>query len=126
MRTLLENTELELILTFLGIEFIDYKGKRTSNGHVSAKTYGEIYFFFGKSVMTSGQHIEDITWWDFKNDWNDLIFLVKKIKEIVESDSNFITNLVGYEQRFNSFIYDKDSIYKASIEFIKLYNHKKA
>ena len=74
--------ELETILSFLGIIFIDYKGNRTSNGHIAAKTIGEIKDFFGKEVMASGQFIKDINHWDFQNNWNDLIFLTEKIEEI--------------------------------------------
>lgn len=86
----MKNQNLELILTFLGIQFIDYKGKRTSNGHVTAKTIGEIKKFFGKEVMTSGQSIDQIKWWDFENDWNDLMFLVEKIEDTRVNNIRYI------------------------------------
>ena len=79
-RTEQKNKELELILNFLGIDFIDYKNKRISNGHRTAKTIGEINSYFGREVMTTGQFIENIDWWDFENNWNDLIFLINIIK----------------------------------------------
>ena len=79
-RTEQQNKELELILNFLGINFIDYQNKRISNGHRTAKTIGEIKLFFGRNVMTSGQFIENIDWWDFENNCNDLIFLINIIK----------------------------------------------
>lgn len=75
--------ELEAILSFIGIEFIDYKGKRTSNGHRTAKKVGEIRKFFGKDVQTTGMFIEDIersTMFDIKNDWNWIMFIVDLIK----------------------------------------------
>ena len=37
-RTQQQNKELELILNFLGINFIDYQNRRISNGHRTAKT----------------------------------------------------------------------------------------
>ena len=79
-RTEQQNKELELILNFLGINFIDYKNKRISNGHSTEKTLWEIKSYFGREVMTTGQFIENIDWWDFENNWNDLIFLIKSIK----------------------------------------------
>lgn len=79
-RTQQQNKELELILNFLGINFIDYQNKRISNGHRIAKTLGEIKSYFGREVMTTGQFIDDIDWWDFENNWNDLIFLINIIK----------------------------------------------
>ena len=75
-RTQRQNKELELILNFLGINFIDYQSKRISNGHITAKTLGEIKSYFGREVMTTGQFIDDIDWWDFENNWNDLFFYV--------------------------------------------------
>lgn len=126
-----KNTNLELILTFLGIEFINYKGHRTSNGHKTAKTIGQIKDYFGKEVMTSGQFIEDINWWDFKNDWNDLMFLVEKIESL---DFNFnitsgdATALKNHGAIYQTLIYTLDgtkkieAVYKTCVEFIKWYN----
>ena len=125
--------ELEEILTFLGIKFIDYKGRRTSDGHHTAKTIGEIKDFFGKEVMTSGQFIEDINWWDFENNWNDLMFLVEKIERL---DFNFqITNKYASVLKNNSSIYTTNiyyidgvnkiqAVYETCVKFVKCYNKK--
>jgi len=90
--------ELENILSFLGILFIDYKGHRTSNGHKTAKTIGEIKDFFGYEVMTSGQSIKELdSFWNFKEHWGDLMLLVEKIENL-EPD------------RFKVEIYDKQCV----------------
>lgn len=124
--------QLELILTFLGIQFIDYKGHRTSNGHKTAKNGGQIKSFFGKEVMTSGQFIEDITWWDFKNDWNDLMFLVDKIEHLLP-ESSWIT--IEYSSCWIP-LYEAEltiegegesrieAVYNACLEFITWYNEQ--
>jgi len=114
-----ENANLELILTFLGIEFIDYKGHRTSNGHKTAKTIGQIKDYFGKEVMTSGQFIEDINWWDFKSDWNDLMFIVQEITTTTEFHTDYPKNNLFWEA-YNQI--DKQEIYGACLEFLKWYN----
>jgi len=114
-----ENANLELILTFLGIEFIDYKGHRTSNGHKTAKTIGQIKDYFGKEVMTSGQFIEDINWWDFKSDWNDLMFIVQEITTTTEFHTDYPKNNLFWEA-YNQI--DKQEIYDACLEFLKWYN----
>lgn len=131
----MKNQNLELILTFLGIQFIDYKGKRTSNGHVTAKTIGDIKKFFGKEVMTSGQSIDQINWWDFENDWDDLMFLIEKIESL-----GFKSNLKGsmdeidfefYNKKFNvgmcankDDLTKKEVIYSTSLRFIEWYNEQ--
>ncbi len=132
--------ELENILTFLGINFIDYKGHRTSNGHKTAKNTGQINAFFGKDVMTAGQFIEDINWWDFSNSWNDLIFLVEKIEEIPTSfDKNSFefdvviqhhSCIIKSQTEGEEFIHmggfnsKKEAVYSAVIEFIQWYNQQ--
>ena len=118
MKTIEQNQQLELILTFLGISFIDYKGNRTSNGHRTAKTSGEIKNFFGKEVMTSGQFIEDIHWWNFQNDWNDLMFLIDKIKEVWEEPEE-LDNLKDALWWDN-----KRGVYEMAVDLIKEYNKK--
>lgn len=127
-----KHLELENILSFLGIIFIDYKGHRTSNGHKTAKNAGEIKEFFGKEVMTSGQFIEDIKWWDFKNNWNDLMFLVEKIENYNEfANVLFAPNgcaIDVYIEKGFSFSNDCDTkiqaVYKACLEFAKWYNQQ--
>lgn len=119
MRTKQQNQDLEAILTFLGIEFIDYNGHRTSNGHRTLKTLGEIKNFFNKEVMTSGQFIEDINFWDFQNDWNDLMFLVQKITTTTEFHADYPNNSVFWDA-YNEI--DETEIYNACVEFIKWYN----
>jgi len=114
-----ENANLELILTFLGIKFIDYKGHKTSNGHKTAKTIGQIKDYFGKEVMTSGQFIEDINWWDFKSDWNDLMFIVQEITTTTEFHTDYPKNNLFWEA-YNQI--DKQEIYDACLEFLKWYN----
>ena len=114
------NLELELILAFLGIKFIDYKGKRTSNGHKTAKTVGQIKDFFGKEVMTSGQFIEDINWWNFQNDWNDLMFLVQEITTTTEFHTDYPDNSLFWDS-YNQI--DKEEIYNASLDFLKWYKN---
>lgn len=126
--------ELEKILSFLGIIFIDYKGNRTSDGHKTAKTIGEIKVFFGKEVMTSGQFIKDINWWDFKNNYNDLFFLVEKIEEIqspkgfryaFEICGNSVNIGLGKtENIFKRKTTKKESIYSACLEFIEWHNQQ--
>jgi len=127
--------ELEEILTFLGIEFIDFKGKRTSNGHKTAKTIGEIKDFFGHEIITSGQHIENIKWFDFKNNWNDLMFLVEKIESL--NYTTDIQNIIGLGHYFRIYSAGADvieirdyetkikSVYKGCLKFIKWYNQQK-
>jgi len=73
-------TDKEKILTFLGIKFIDYKGRRCSDGHVTARTVGDIKNFFGKDIQTTGQYIEDIQCFNFENNYEDLMFLVGQIE----------------------------------------------
>lgn len=126
MRTNYQNKELESILTFLGIQFIDYKLKRCSNGHVTAKTVAEIRQFFGKEVMTTGQYVEDIHWWAFQSDWDDLMFLLKRIKNVVDNELTPEDVLLhnGLEQRLNPFLYEKWELYNGAVEFIKWYNDK--
>ena len=114
-----KNANLELILTFLGIEFIDYKGHITSNGHKTAKTIGQIKDYFGKEVMTSGQFIEDINWWDFKSDWNDLMFIVQEITTTTEFHTDYPNNNLFWDA-YNQI--DKQEIYDACLEFLKWYN----
>jgi len=114
--------ELENILSFLGINFIDYKGHRTSNGHKNAKNAREIKEFFGKEVMTSGQFIEDIKWWDFKNNWNDLMFLVDKIKPLKRNGNYHYQLLMNMPLEM---ALQKDVVYNACVEFIKWYNEQK-
>lgn len=129
----MKNQNLELILTFLGIQFIDYKGKRTSNGHVTAKTIGEIKKFFGKEVMTSGQSINQIKWWDFENDWNDLMFLIEKIESlgfksnlkvsIDEIDFEFYNKKINVGMgAYKDDLTKKEVIYRTSLRFIEWYN----
>lgn len=109
-RTQQQNKELELILNFLGIEFIDYNGHRTSNGHRTAKTLGEIKLFFGRNVMTSGQFIENIDWCDFENNWNDLIFLINIIKNKHQNTQQIDFYLTGCNLK---------NTYSAVINFLK-------
>ncbi|MGZ9736581.1 hypothetical protein [Flavobacterium sp. GNP002] len=127
-----QHLELEKILTFLGIKFIDYKGKRCSNGHKTATTIGEIKSFFGRDVMTSGQFVEDIDWWDFKNNWNHLMFLVQKIAdetgfELVSGFDYCYWNHYGEnpfansENKFGGYS-DIENIYIAVVEFIEWFN----
>lgn len=126
MRTNYQNKELESILTFLGIQFIDYNLKRCSNGHVTARTVGEVRQFFGKEVMTTGQYVEDIHWWAFQSDWDDLMFLLKRIKNVVDTELTPEDVLLhnGLEQRLNPFLYEKWELYNGAVEFIKWYNDK--
>ena len=131
-RTEQQNKELELILNFLGIEFIDYRGKRTSNGHKTAKTIGEQKQFFGKEVMTTGQFIEDIEWWDFRNDWNDLMFLVEKIEGLgytvtIAGVMCKVTKVLDLENSIVSYVLGDKSrklelIYTTMVEFVKWHN----
>lgn len=131
----MKNQKLELILTFLGIQFIDYKGKRTSNGHVTAKTIGDIKKFFGKEVMTSGQSIDEIKWWDFENDWNDLMFLIEKIESLgFKSNLKVSIDRIDFEfynKKFNvgmcvnkDDLTKKEVIYSTSLRFIEWYNEQ--
>lgn len=125
-----ELLELEQILTFLGINFINYKGKRTSNGHRTAKTIGEIKDFFGKEVMTSGQFIEDIKLWDFKNNWNDLMFLVAKIESLgadIIIRAEYTTLIYDEGEQISTLNFNSkiDSVYNACVEFVKWYNNNK-
>lgn len=121
MKTAKQNKELELMLTFLGIEFIDYKEKRCSNGHKTAKTGKDCYLIFGKTVMTSGQFIEDIDWWDFQNDWNDLIFLVQEITTTSSFHTDYPNNSIFWDAYAQI---DKQEIYNVCLEFIKWYNEQ--
>lgn len=113
--------ELELVLTFLGITFIDYKGHRTSNGFQPSKTIGEIKEIFGREVMTSGQFIEDIKFFDFHT-WNDLMPVVHKCLKICHD------NMLNEWE--NSFA-DKfltlaiEPMFKEVIDFINFYNENK-
>ena len=124
------DSNLEMILTFLGIRFIDHKGRRTSNGHNTAKTIGEIKNFFGKEVMTSGQFIEDIDFWNFENDWNDLIFLIKYVAQktgysltMYENTSYWVGDLGQITELKERGGYDDISnIYEQAIDFIDWYN----
>ena len=109
-RTQKQNKELELILNFLGINFIDYQNKRISNGHRTAKTEKEIKSYFGREVMTSGQFIEDIDWWDFENNWNDLIFLINIIKNKHQNTQQIDFYLTGCNLK---------NTYSAVINFLK-------
>jgi len=122
----MKNQNLELILTFLGIQFINYKGKRTSNGHVTAKTIGEIKKFFGKEVMTSGQFIDEIKWWDFENDWNDLMFLIQKIESL-----SVDPKVIHWCRQTDKNIFDLklsevniQKAYNACVKFIEWYNEQ--
>ena len=130
--------ELELILTFLGIIFIDYKGHRTTNGHRPSKNIGEVKHFFGKDVMTSGQFIEDIRDFDFQNNWEDLMFLVEEIEKThgVNNAVVLIAKSVAREHYCNidckthnrgktfyeTNISKKIATYDACIKFINWYN----
>lgn len=129
--------ELENILSFLGVIFINYKGRRTSNGHKTAKTTKEITEFFGKEVMTSGMFIEDIELYkmfDFKNDWNWLMFVVEKIESIdfevsIRGNSVTVCNNSGKNPYFqpHSVCENKiNSVYTAVVKFIKWYNEQKS
>lgn len=123
--------ELENILSFLGIKFIDYKGQRTSNGHEKAITVGEIKEFFGKEVMCSGMFIKDIErskMFDFQNDWNDLMFLVEKLDYYGASimigrffcEIKYINPLdetKTFETRIASGV-KKNAVYGASVQFV--------
>lgn len=110
MKSQNELQELESILTFLGIEFIDNNGHRLTNGHKTAKTIGEIKAFFGKEVMTSGQFLKDIDWWDFKKNWNDLFFLVEKIKE-TQPFITFDLSFFGCEIKIVDFANDNSVLF---------------
>ena len=127
--------ELEQILTFLGINFIDYNGHRTSNGHKTAKTIAEIRLFFCKDVMTSGQYIKDIDWWDFRNDWNDLMFLVEKIESLgytitIAGVMCKVTKVLDLENSIVSYVLGDKSrklelVYTTMVAFVKWYNENK-
>jgi hypothetical protein len=57
------------------------------------------------------------------NDWNSIIPIVQEIKrKAVEMKYLCIE---GLESRFNTFNYDKTSILKACIEFVKWYNQQR-
>lgn len=130
--------ELENILSFLGIKFIDYKGHRTSNGHEKAKTIGEIKEFFGKdNIMCSGMFIKDIElskMFDFQNNWTDLMFLVEKLDEYGASiiigrffcEIKYINPLDEtkfFETRIASGI-KKNAVYGASLQFVEWINQQ--
>lgn len=130
--------ELELILTFLGITFIDYKGHRTSNGFQPSKNLEEFKKCFGENIMTSGQFIEDIRNFDFKDNWNHLMFLVEAIEKThgVNNAVVLIAKSVAREHYcnidckthnrgktfFETNISKKIATYDACIKFINWYN----
>lgn len=134
--------ELEMVLTFLGFEFIDYNGQRTSNGHNTIKIIGHLKEFFGKEIMTSGQFIKDINWFDFETNWNDLMFLVANIENLKDKD-NFILYdvtifsdavLIADQQGNEIVLINKsdngefttkiEAVYLACVKFIKWYNEQ--
>ena len=130
--------ELENILTFLGMKFIDYKGQRVSNGHEKAKTIGEIKEFFGKEVMCSGMAIESYEtskMFDFNNNWNDLMFLVEKLDYYGASIiiGRFFceikyTNPLNETQDFSTRIASGvklNAVYGACVQFVEWINNLK-
>lgn len=130
--------ELENILTFLGMKFIDYKGHRTSNGHNKAITVGEIKEFFGKDVMCSGMFIEDIAktkMLDFQNNWTDLMFLVEQLDYYGASIiigrffceikyTNPLDDTKHFETRIASGV-KKNAVYGACVQFVEWINNNK-
>ena len=131
--------ELYQILIFLGFKFIEYKNNITSNGHETATTNKDIYDFFGKEIMTSGQFLQDIKWFNFQKDWNDLMFLVEKIEKSQFVDEfeikkcyiygNIVKITPSTKETFNLFeniskdITKIEAVYNTCIEFIKWYNN---
>jgi len=125
--------EVKNILSFLGIEFINYKGHLTSNGHKTAKTVGEVEKFFGKRVMSSGMFIEDIAtskMFDFRNDWNMLMLVVNEIESlgysVNQSSSMIYVNgdkgvyVKSVDVGFN--VTRIQALYKVCLSFIRIYN----
>lgn len=123
--------DLKEILTFLGFQFTEYKGKTILNGHSEAKTVGEIAKYFGKYVMTTGVFLEDFKDLDFKNNWGDLMFLVEKIE-----DKNFIVEIKGISCKITKLFKEEsiilyvledktkkiDLVYNTVVDFCKWYN----
>lgn len=113
--------ELEAILSFIGIEFIDYKGKRTSNGHRTARSVGEIRNFFGKDdIQTTGMFIEDIErskMFDIKNDWNWIMFVVDLIKGQSCEEYHLLDAIDDA-----LICVEKKDVYKAILAYIDWYN----
>ena len=62
----------------------------------------------------------------YECDWNWLIDVVKKIREIINTELSIEKYHIkqGYSQTLNPYDYDFESIYKSSIEFIKWYNEQ--
>jgi len=63
----------------------------------------------------------------YHDSWDWLVPVVKKIREVVNTEMSFedFDNHRGIADRLNVYDYDMDSIYKGVVEFIKTYNHKK-
>ena len=59
-------------------------------------------------------------------DWNWLIPVIKKIREVVNTELSIddFDKHRGLEQRLNPYNYDIDSIHKGCVEFIKWYNQQ--
>ena len=68
--------------------------------------------------------VEDLK---FNSSWDWLMPVVKKIREVINTELNFsdFDDQRGYDQRLNPYNYDIDSIYKGAVEFIKWYNENK-
>lgn len=122
MSVLLRNKDLETILTFLGMKFIDYKGKRCSDGHKTARTFREVREFFGKDVMVSGQFVDDIRWWDFKKDWNDIMLLVREIREVADATPSLECENLFQHVKDSLAESDQELAYYRCMEFIDWYN----
>ena len=63
---------------------------------------------------------------NFHSDWNCLMEVVKKIREVVNTElsANDFDKHRGLEQRLNPYTYDITSIYNGCVEFIKWYNQQ--
>ena len=62
---------------------------------------------------------------NYSKSWDALIPVIKKIREIVNTELNideYFDN-VGLSQRLNPYDYDIESVYNGVVEFIKKYNY---
>lgn len=119
--------ETTLIAVFMGYEIIDYQHnqyKPIYNGNKYAKTIGELKNLWGGlELKFTGRFTERVKY-PFNTDWNYLIPILKKIREIV----NTVLCIHDYEcfkelgLALNPYDHTIENVYKSVIDFINWLN----
>lgn len=113
MKTNLKNNKF--IAEFMGNEFSDREDGNFDITFENIKSWDVIH----KSEFEDGLFSY--------SDWNKLIPVIRKIREIINTELSISEyfDVVGVSQRLNPYDYDLESIYKGVVEFIQNYNHLK-